>query len=212
MSIVERITKLIPEEKKVDALMTFIYSAMQDYLKSDFKNSGISKYVTQEESDLIFNEISNIESYLKNIVITFDTMQYIVTSAKKDKKMYPYYKSIESNLFYYDNIAKSALSKIKQLSKNGEEKWIPDYLCFCLIYDAFENDFSFGHYSFFYEYNFEKVFNIYRKVNKLIKDENNIRTFKHNTMTRKMENVSITMIENLKKSRFKLAPVSPRKK
>lgn len=213
MSIVEKISSIVPMEKKVDALMTFIYSAIKDYLKSDINSFGIGKYISKEEADFIYNEIYTIEEYLRGRVITFEQMQSIVTNAKKDKKFLAYYKSIESNLFYYDRIAKSALSKIKQLSKkNGEQKWMPDYLILCLLYDAYEADFSFAHYKLFNNYDFEKIFHIYRKVNKIIKHEENITSFVHNNIIRKMENVSYTMIENLKKSKFKSISHSSKRK
>ena len=212
MSIIEKISSIIPMEKKVDALITFIYSAIQDYLKSDVNSFGIGKYISKEEADFIYNEISSIEEYLRGRVITFEQMQSIVTNAKKDKKFLAYYKSIESNLFYYDRIAKSSLSKIKQLSKNGEQKWMPDYLILCLLYDAYEANFSYAHYNFFNTYDFEKVFYIYRKVNKIIKIEDNIASFAHNNIIRKMENVSYTMIENLKNSKFKTISHSSKKK
>lgn len=192
--------------------MTFIYSAIQDYLKSDVNTFGVSKYISKEEAEFIYNEISTIEEYLRNKVITFEQMQTIVTNAKKDKRFLAYKKSIESNLFHYDSIAKSALSKIKQLSKNGEQKWMPDYLILCLLYDAYEADFSYAHYQFFNTYDFEKIFYIYRKVNKIIKHEENITSFVHNNIIRKMENVSYTMIENLKKSKFKYKSHTSKKK
>lgn len=212
MSIIEKISSIIPMEKKVDALITFIYSAIQDYLKSDVNSFGIGKYISKEEADFIYNEISTIEEYLRGRVITFEQMQSIVTNAKKDKKFLAYYKSIESNLFYYDRIAKSALSKIKQLSNNGEQKWMPDYLILCLLYDAYEANFSYAHYNFFNTYDFEKIFYIYRKVNKIIKIEEHIASFTHNNIIRKMENVSYTMIENLKNSKFKSISHSSKKK
>lgn len=212
MSIIEKISSIIPMEKKVDALITFIYSAIQDYLKSDVNSFGIGKYISKEEADFIYHEISTIEEYLRGRVITFEQMQSIVTNAKKDKKFLAYYKSIESNLFYYDRIAKSALSKIKQLSNNGEQKWMPDYLILCLLYDAYEANFSYAHYNFFNTYDFEKIFYIYRKVNKIIKIEEHIASFTHNNIIRKMENVSYTMIENLKNSKFKSISHSSKKK
>lgn len=211
MSIIEKITNFVPEEKKIDALMTFIYSAIQDYLKSDVELLGIAKYIDKNEVKLIYDEISNIELYLRNKVLKFEEMQNIVTAARKDKKFKLYYKKIENNLFYYDCIAKSALSKIKQLNNNEQQKWIPDYLIFCLLYDALDNDFSLKRYDFFNCYDFEKVFSIYRKVNKKIKEENDLHSFYHYTITRKMENVSITMIEKLKSVKFKVKSTSTKK-
>ena len=212
MSISERLVGIIPNEKKTDSLMTFVFETSNSYIEAQKEEVGVSPYLTTEENNIIKEEMLKINDYLKGRIITFDVMQYVVTSTINKTIPIKFYKEIESNLFYYDEIAKASQSKMKSISKKernneGKEKWIPDLLMFCLLHDALDKGLPFNKYDFFLDYDFSKVFQIYRKVNKKLKKEdvvNKGNSFRHNTMINQMENLSITIIETLQKSKFRL--------
>lgn len=219
MSIIERISGIIPGEKKVDALMTFVHNSLSDFINAEEGKYGVLGLISEEDAKIINDEVNKIWEYLDAKVVHFDSMQFIVDSVKSGALPFGHYCRIEPNLFYYDKIATTALSKIKQIaetanpaSKKEEQKWVPDYLAFCLIHDAIDTGLSFKKYEMLETYDFSKIFSIYRKANSLLKKAQNIEGFEHNTMTRRMENLSITMIERLNKSTFKLRRNQPKKK
>lgn len=197
--------KIKANYRKVDSLMTFLHGLSEDYLNGKSIVMKNETFINNEDTQFLIDEMEKFHNYLSTNALTFSYMQKTVDLARKNRNAL-FAKKIEPQLFYYNEIARSALSKLDDVDPSKNKKWSPDYLFVCLIIDAKENGMELENYPFINNYDFSKHLEIYReaaiKMKKMYLEEN-IMNDKNITILKRMENLSITVVERLNKVKYK---------
>ncbi|MBU3015608.1 hypothetical protein KO488_12635 [Poseidonibacter lekithochrous] len=195
------------KDLKCEVILIMCDMLIDNYLNAE--ESGESEELIENlsinEKNLIFNNMKSLQKDIQKSILTIDKIQYIINNQQKDKKSLSKAKLIDSSHYFYNLCAeKLKFSIIAKTNDTESLKWIPDLIVILLIQDMKERGYSFNKFKFIDEYDLDKLFSIYLNTNILLKKKNKITLFsKEKTIINIMENVSLDIVEELIKSKYK---------
>lgn len=195
------------KDLKCEVILMICDMLIDNYLKSEDngKSEKLVEELTSIEKKLVYTNMKKLQEDIQKNILTIDKIQYIVDNQLKDKNSLLEARLIDSSFYFYNLCASKLKSSIILKTSNEEDlKWIPDLIAILLIQDMKDKGYSFNKFFFLEEYDFDRLFNVYRNTNILLKKKNNITLFsKEKTIINIMESVSFEIVEELINSKYK---------
>lgn len=195
------------KDLKCEVILIMCDMLIDNYLNAEENGESeeLIENLSTNEKNLIFNNMKSLQKNIQESILTIDKIQYIINNQQKDRKSLLKAKLIDSSHYFYNLCAEKLKSSIIAKTNDTESlKWIPDLIVILLIQDMKEIGYSFNKFKFIDEYDLDKLFSIYLNTNILLKKKNKITLFsKEKTIINIMENVSLDIVEELIKSKYK---------
>lgn len=194
------------KDLKVEVILIFCLKLIREYIQSEDNkiDFGYSCYMTNEEQNLIYTKLKELEcSLLKHIFTIEEIYKIIIDKSSKESII----KAIvmEPRLYFYDVIVKRFISKMNLFSNNDKNYYIPEMLALYLIIDMKEKGYSFKDFRFIEEFDFLNLIEIYNKINIQIKKMNDIKIntpLMNQTTISKMQHLSLYLTNVLAEAKY----------
>lgn len=194
------------KDLKVEVILIFCLKLIREYIQSEDNkiDFGYSCYMTNEEQNLIYTKLKELESSLLKHIFTIEEIYKIIID-KSSKESIIKAIVMEPRLYFYDVIVKRFISKMNLFSDNGKNYYIPEMLALYLIIDMKEKGYSFKDFRFIEEFDFLNLIEIYNKINLQIKKMNDIKIntpLMNQTTISKMQHLSLYLTNVLAKAKY----------
>ncbi len=196
---------------QAEALLSMSHSFAANYLhikkESEYQENFKSYILNEEDEEAIDKFMNNLFEYLSEKIITYPRMLDIVDNSTKSPQLYMKAKLVEPINFFYKVLADSLVDRLSYVSNYKEEQtYIPSMLAILIIVDFREKaSYKFEKYDFIKNEDLDKLSEIYYRLHKNLKNEQNISMtapITEQTVIRKMSDVSIFMVEKLLSSDY----------
>lgn len=194
------------KDLKVEVILIFCLKLIREYIQSEDNkiDFGYSCYMTNEEQNLIYTKLKELESSLLKHIFTIEEIYKIIID-KSSKESIIKAIVMEPRLYFYDVIVKRFISKMNLFSDNGKNYYIPEMLALYLIIDMKEKGYSFKDFRFIEEFDFLNLIEIYNKINLQIKKMNDIKIntpLMNQTTISKMQHLSLYLTNVLSEAKY----------
>ncbi|AXX90390.1 hypothetical protein CKA55_11900 [Arcobacter suis] len=194
------------KDLKVEVILIFCLKLIREYIQSEDNkiDFGYSCYMTNEEQNLIYTKLKELESSLLKHIFTIEEIYKIIID-KSSKESIIKAIVMEPRLYFYDVIVKRFISKMNLFSDNGKNYYIPEMLALYLIIDMKEKGYSFKDFRFIEEFDFLNLIEIYNKINLQIKKMNDIKIntpLMNQTTISKMQHLSLYLTNVLAEAKY----------
>lgn len=209
------------KDVKAEALLSICHSFASDYIqikKQPGYQENLENYVLIEEDEKIIDELMNtFYKYLSIKILTYPKMIEYINNANRNTQSFTRAKLAEPINFFYKELTDSFVDRLIYVSNSTEKQtYVPSMLAIFLIIDFKEKaSYLFEKYEFIKNQDFNKLSEIYYKLHKKLKAEQNISMttpITEQTIIRKMSNVSLFMVEKLLSSDYKKSLKKVKKK
>lgn len=197
-----RIKPKLLREQKTEALLVFIRTTLEQHFKTiDNFDINPPQFGSKEDTVHIYSELNNLLLNLQDCVVNSSYLHSLIENSNKSKLFYTLTLKEKPMMVYYDSIAKSIENNLPSGST-----WIPELMVICLLSQwIIEEEKSTYLYPFLNDINYLDLIEKFDKA-KLDTDDN-----KKETMM-KMYNLSMKLIDSLKKSTYKTSSQKKKRK
>ena len=193
MNCPNRIKPKLLRDVKTEALLVFVRTTLEQYLKSIEDGAYYFELSTKEDNDFIYNTLKNLLYNLQDTVINSSYLRSLIENAHKNSTIKILAKREEPLMVYYDSLVKT----IEISLKNGSF-WIPELVVICLLSEwILEEDKSIYFYPYLENIDYTALINRYDNVKiNLEADKKDI--------VMNMYRLSSKLIEKLKNTEYKI--------
>lgn len=196
------------KDLKCEVILMFCGMLINEYIKiENTENSEllIDDYYPFDDNKYILNILKEMNKNIITNCFTIEKILEVLINQNQDNESLLKANLIEALYFYY-NICVNAMKStiLKKNKPNDSIRWMPDLICFTLINDMLENNYTFNKFSFIKNYDFENILRIYSDANIIIKKQKNISLLsKEQTVISEMMNISSEIVTKLINTKYK---------
>ena len=189
-----RIKPLLLRDIKIEALLVFIRTTLEDYFRQIENESNYFELGSKEDNQFVYNELKKLLEKLQDTVINSSYLRSLIENAPKHPSLKVLAKREEPLMVYYDSLVKT----IERLLTNGSS-WIPELIVISLLSEwIIEEEKSTYFYPFLKDLDYIDLINRYDNAKiGLDKDKKEIML--------NMYKISSTLIEKLKNTKYKVS-------
>ena len=189
-----RIKPLLLRDVKTEALLVFIRTTLEDYIRQIENESNYFELGSKEDNQFVYNELKKLLEKLQDTVINSSYLRSLIENAPKHQSLKALAKKEEPLMVYYDSLIKT----IERLLTNGSS-WIPELIVISLLSEwIIEEEKSTYFYPFLFDLDYIDLINRYDNAKiGLDKDKKEIML--------NMYKISSTLIEKLKNTKYKVS-------
>lgn len=196
-----RIKPNLLRDQKTEALLVFIRTTLEEHFNVIKKDNETSVFGSKEDTDYIYKELNKLLNNLQIYTVNAKYLQTLIANSGKNNTSYLLALKEKPLMVYYDSLA-------IPLEKNiltGQD-WIPEVLVISLLSNwVLEEEKSTHLYKFLDDLDYLKLTSIFDKAKSDESKENK-------KIVMDMYNISIKLIESLKKCSYSASKKKARKK
>ena len=196
------------KDLKCEVILMFCGMLITEYIKIESTENGeflIDDYSPFEDKKYILNILKELDSHITKNCFTIERIIEILINQNQNEETLLKANLIEPLYFYYNTCVNAIKSTIlKKNNLNDNIQWMPDLICFTLINDMLENNYTFNKFKFIKNYDFQNILTIYSDADIIIKKREGISFLsKQPTIISEMMNISFEIVNKLINTNYK---------